>query len=152
MTEVYDSHHGFILVVMYQSIPSLTIPFPPPPPQATPHSSCPWGRVFAPLSRPGVLNQSKSSIILKKSAIFALSLKQMGSSSFHMFIYASSEQCDLRRFPVMAEITRILTANIRRQFFFVITTTTSTNCLVQNFQLICYSQRKKMNVTIQQHW
>ena len=39
------------------------------------HSSCPWGRVFAPLSCPGVspgslprgvLNQSKSSIILKK--------------------------------------------------------------------------------------
>ena len=27
--------------------------------------------------------------------IFALSLKQMGSSSFHMFIYAKSEQCDL---------------------------------------------------------
>ena len=26
--------------------------------------------------------------------IFALSLKQMGSSSFHMFIYARSEQCD----------------------------------------------------------
>ena len=26
---------------------------------------------------------------------FALSLKQMGSSSFHMFIYARSEQCDL---------------------------------------------------------
>ena len=42
---------------------------------------------------PGVLNQSKSSIILKKSAVFALSLKQMGSSSFHMFINARSEQC-----------------------------------------------------------
>ena len=26
---------------------------------------------------------------------FALSLKQMGSSSFHTFIYARSEQCDL---------------------------------------------------------
>ena len=25
---------------------------------------------------------------------FALSLKQIGSSSFHMFIYARSEQCD----------------------------------------------------------
>ena len=42
----------------------------------------------------GVLNQSKSSIILKKSAIFALSLKQLSSSSFHMFIYARSEQRD----------------------------------------------------------
>ena len=41
----------------------------------------------------------------------------------------------------MAEITRILAANIRRQFFFVITTTVSTCCLVQNSQLICYSQR-----------
>ena len=41
----------------------------------------------------------------------------------------------------MAEITRILAANIRRQFFFVITTTASTRCLVENFQLICYSQR-----------
>ena len=41
----------------------------------------------------------------------------------------------------MAEITRILAANIPRQFFFVITTTASTRCLVQNFQLICYSQR-----------
>ena len=41
-------------------------------------------------------------------------------------------------FPVMAEITRILAVNICRQFFFV---TASTRCLVQNFQLICYSQR-----------
>ena len=40
----------------------------------------------------------------------------------------------------MVEITRILAANIRRQFFFVIITTASTLCLVQNFQLICYSQ------------
>ena len=38
-------------------------------------------------------------------------------------------------FPVMAEITRILAANILTQFFFVITTTVSTCCLVQNFQL-----------------
>ena len=43
----------------------------------------------------GVLNQSKSKIILKKSAIFALSLKQLSSSSFHMFIYAKSEKRDL---------------------------------------------------------
>ena len=40
----------------------------------------------------------------------------------------------------MAEITRILAANIHRQFFFVITTTAGTRYLVQNFQLICYSQ------------
>ena len=45
------------------------------------------------------------------------------------------------RFPVMAEITHILAANIRRQRFFVITTTASTRCLVEYFQLICYSQR-----------
>ena len=38
-------------------------------------------------ARGGVLNQSKSSIILKKSAIFA---KQLSSSSFHMIIYARS--------------------------------------------------------------
>ena len=44
-------------------------------------------------------------------------------------------------FPVMAEITCILAANIPRQFFFVITTTASTRCLVENFELICYSQR-----------
>ena len=43
----------------------------------------------------GVLNQSKSLIILKISAIFALSLKQLIGSSFHMFIYTRSEQCDL---------------------------------------------------------
>ena len=47
----------------------------------------------------------------------------------------------------MAEITRILAANIPRQFFFVITTTASTRCLVENFQLICYSQR--VNATSQ---
>ena len=46
-------------------------------------------------AREGGLNQSKSSIILKKSTIFALSLKQLSSSSFHMFIYARSEQRDL---------------------------------------------------------
>ena len=47
----------------------------------------------------------------------------------------------------MAEITRILAANIPRQFFFVITSAASTRCLVQNFQLICYSQR--VNATSQ---
>ena len=47
----------------------------------------------------------------------------------------------------MAEIARILAANICRQFFFVITTTASTRCLVQNFQLICFSQQ--INATSQ---
>ena len=82
---------------MHQLIPSVTMP--PGDPRGLAHSSCPWGRVFAPLSCPGSagggLNQSKSSIIFKTSAIFTLSLKQMSSSSFHMFIYARSEQCDL---------------------------------------------------------
>ena len=41
----------------------------------------------------------------------------------------------------MAEITRILAVNICRQFFFVTTSTASTCCMVENFQLICYSQR-----------
>ena len=41
------------------------------------------------------LSQSKSLTILKKSVIFALSLKQLSSSSFHMFTYARSEQRDL---------------------------------------------------------
>ena len=50
-------------------------------------------------------------------------------------------------FPVMAKITRIFAANICRQFFFVINTAASTLCLVQNFQLICYSQR--VNATSQ---
>ena len=45
----------------------------------------------------------------------------------------------------MAEI--ILAVKIRRQFFFVITTAACTRCLVQNFQLICYSQR--VNATSQ---
>ena len=35
----------------------------------------------------GVLNQSRSSPNENKNAIFVLSLKQMGSSSFNMFIY-----------------------------------------------------------------
>ena len=47
----------------------------------------------------------------------------------------------------MAEITGILAANICGQFFFVIITTASTHCLVQNFQLICYSHR--VNATSQ---
>ena len=48
----------------------------------------------------------------------------------------------------MAEITRILDAKISRQFYLLyITTTASTRSLVQNFQLICYSQR--VNATSQ---
>ena len=47
----------------------------------------------------------------------------------------------------MAEITRILAADIRKLLFFVIITTASTRCLVQNFKLICYSQR--VNATSQ---
>ena len=79
---------------MYQSISSLTIP-----PPATPGDShilvAPGvGFSLLCLAR-GVINQSKSLIILKKSAIFALSLKQLSSSSFHMFTYARSEQRDL---------------------------------------------------------
>ena len=50
-------------------------------------------------------------------------------------------------FPVMAETTRKLAASTRLQFFFVASTTASTRCLVQNFQLICYSQR--VNATSQ---
>ena len=81
-------------------------------PRVTPrgfaHSSCPWGRVFAPPSCPGVLNQSKSSIILrKKDAIFALSLEQMGSSSFHMFIYARNKKCDLGPIHTITNTQRI---------------------------------------------
>ena len=41
----------------------------------------------------------------------------------------------------MAKISRILAANICRQFFFVITAAVSARYLVENFQLICYSQR-----------
>ena len=44
-------------------------------------------------------------------------------------------------FPLMAKITRILAGNICRQRFFVINTAASTRCLVENFQLICHSQR-----------
>ena len=45
------------------------------------------------------------------------------------------------RLLVMIKIIRILAANICRQFFFVINTAVSTRCLVENFQLICYSQQ-----------
>ena len=66
-----------------------------------------------------------------------------------------SEEPDARNvkfkggFPVMAKITGMLTANICRQFFFLINinTAASTRCLVENFQLVCYSQR--VNATSQ---
>ena len=48
---------------------------------------------------------------------------------------------------IQGKITRILAANICRQFFFVITTTASTRCLVENSQLIYYLQR--VNATSQ---
>ena len=41
----------------------------------------------------------------------------------------------------MAEFTRIVSANIRRQFSFVIATAAITRCLVENFRLICFLQR-----------
>ena len=41
----------------------------------------------------------------------------------------------------MAEMTRKLAANTRGQFFFAIITEASFRCLVENFQLICYSKR-----------
>ena len=49
----------------------------------------------------------------------------------------------------MAEITRILAANIHRQFFFVINTTASTHCLVENFQVICRFAASECHITIQ---
>ena len=52
MHDFYDMKTMTFHCIMYQSIPSLTIP-----PRRRPrfaHSSCPRGRVFAPLSCPGV--------------------------------------------------------------------------------------------------
>ena len=71
---------------MYQLIPSLTIP------RAAPgdsHILVAPGVGFSLFSfARGALNQNKSSIMLKKKRDFR-------SSSFHMFVYARSEQCDL---------------------------------------------------------
>ena len=94
---------------MYQSIPSLTIP------RATPGDShilvapvVEVGSTVLPAGLPrGVLIQSKRSIILTKSVIFALSLKQMSSSSFHMFIYARSEQSDLGPIYTLKKISSV---------------------------------------------
>ena len=100
---------GGVLMIMYQSIPSLTIP--PGDPRGFAHSSCPGvGFSLLCLAR-GVLNQSKSSIILKKSAIFALSLKQLSSSSFQMFIYARSEQ---REFVPIYTVTSTAYQNLSK--------------------------------------
>ena len=107
----------FYVLVMYQSIPSLTIPQGDP--RGFAHSSCPRGRVFAPLFCPGVLNQSKSSIILKKIAIFHLSLKQLSSSSFHMYIYARSEQCDLVPIYIITNTQRIRVYPCKLKFILV---------------------------------
>ena len=54
----------------------------------------------------------------------------------------------------MAKITRILAANSPRQFFFVINTTASTRCWVENFQLINYLlfTASKCHVRIQRQW
>ena len=82
---------------MHQSILSL-----PPPPRDSHILVAPAvGFSFLCLARGfflggGGSNQSKSSISFEKSAIFALSLRQMSNSFFHMFIYARSKQCDLR--------------------------------------------------------
>ena len=91
------------LDIMYQSIPSLTTL--PPATLRDSHILVAPGVGFSLLrlargsawgSSQGALIESKSWIILrKKNAIYPLSLKQMGSSSFYMFIYAKSEQCDL---------------------------------------------------------
>ena len=113
-------------ILMYQSIPGLTIP-----PRATPgdsHILIAPGVTFSLLcltrgsSRGyalGVLNLSKSSIIFKKSAIFALRLKQMGSRSFHMFIYARSEQCDLGPIYTITNTHRIRIYSGKLKFILV---------------------------------
>ena len=82
------------LSLMYQSIPSLTIPLWVNPGDS--HILVAPGVGFSLLclargSAPGVLNLSKSSIILQKARF----LLYLCSSSLHVFIYARSEQCDL---------------------------------------------------------
>ena len=81
---------------MYQSIPSLTIP--PGDSRGLAHSSCPRAGFsllcFARGSARGFKSKQKFDNF-EKSAIFALSLKQLSTSSFHMFINARSEKRDL---------------------------------------------------------
>ena len=94
------------------------------PPRATPgdsHILVAPGVGFSPrsLARGGVLNQSKSWIILKKSAIFALSLKQLSSSSFHMFIYARSEKRDLVPIYTITNTGRIRIYPVKVKFILV---------------------------------
>ena len=93
---------------MYQSIPSLTIP----PPRGFAHSSCPWGRVsLLRLARGlpgGILNQSKSSIILRKKTLFLFRLfNKWAAALLHMFIYTRSEQRDLGHIYTIANTQRI---------------------------------------------
>ena len=96
MPEIGAEENGSCIDVSVNSKPD----HPPGRPPGFAHSSCP-GVGFSLLclargfDRGWVFNQGKSLIILKKTAIFALSLKQLSSSSFHMFIYARGEQLDL---------------------------------------------------------
>ena len=100
-------------LLMYQSIPSLTIP--PPPPGRPPGIRAfylPLGSDFRSFVLPGGLlprglKSKKKFDNFEKSAIFALSLKQMSSSSFHMFIYARSKQCDLGPIYTITNTQRI---------------------------------------------
>ena len=106
---------------MYQSIPSLTIP--PGDPRDSHILVAPrvgFSLLFlARGSARGVLNQSKSSIILKKSAIFHLSLKQLSNSSFHLFIYARSEQCGLVPIYIITNTQRIRIYPCKLKFILV---------------------------------
>ena len=92
-----DKSH--VQLLPYVSVNSKPDHSPPGDPREFAHSSCPRGRVFAPLSCPrvcpGGLKSKQKFDNFEKSAIFALSLKHLSSSSFHMFIYARSEQRDL---------------------------------------------------------
>ena len=68
-----------------------------------------------------VLNQSKNSIIFKKKRDFCfnLSLKQLSSSSFHMFIYARSEQRDLVLIYTITNTQRIRISPNKLKFILV---------------------------------
>ena len=68
-----DKNTGNVLIrrqyLIYVSVNSKN-DHPPGDPQGFAHFNCPWAWVFAPLSRSGVLNQSKSLIILKQKHDF----------------------------------------------------------------------------------